>query len=186
MIIRRDSKGPLALVRSGRHEQQAALDSMKRFRNIAGVSYATKQKSSLKHRKEGRKCEKTDSATNETDRHLSGARCISHGHERATECGKHIVGGNLRVGGELAGYAKVLLRACDAHGTRVPSMRRGERERTCLERTAFGFSQGVWCPTMVEGRSAKSSFSDIILVRLEDKGESVNTCLHGFRLVSGG
>ena len=68
-------------------------------------------------------CKKTDSATDD-DGHLSGARYISHGQRR---CGKHIV----RVGGrdyELAGYANVLLRACDAHGTRVPSMRPGERQ----------------------------------------------------------
>ena len=40
--------------------------------------------------------------------------------------------------GELAGYAKVLLRARDAHGIRVPSIRPGERQRSCLSAQRSG------------------------------------------------
>lgn len=77
-----------------------------------------------------------------------GARYISHEQRRGVVSTLWEGVGGWE--GELAGYAKVLLRACDAHGTRVPSMRPGERQRTCLERTAFGLPQDGWCSTVVE------------------------------------
>lgn len=89
---------------------------------VMRVFHMRPTESSLKQRRRG--CEKTDSATEKTDTcQVPGTSAM-----RRQRCGKHIVG---KVGGwegELAGYAKVLLRACDAHGTRVPSMRPDERQ----------------------------------------------------------
>ena len=70
------------------------------------------------------RCEKTDSAKRaKTD------TCQVPGTSAMSSEG--VVSTLWEVGGwdyELAGYANVLLRACDAHGTRVPSMRPDERQ----------------------------------------------------------
>jgi len=91
MIIRRNRKGPLALIRCGRH----VWTPTQRFRN-AGVSKRDR-KNYLSSKEKG-ECEKTDSAkrTRQTDTcQVPGTSAMKQ--RAATRCGKHIVG-NLEGG----------------------------------------------------------------------------------------
>lgn len=177
MIIRRNSKGPFALIRRGRH----VWAPTQRFRN-AGVS----KRDRMNHfsSKEKGECEKTDLAkrTRQADTcQVSGTSAMSSEQRRGvvSTLWEKLEGGRMRLLATQTCYSEHATRIAQEYLRCAPTRDRGyassaQRSGHCRKKRRAG----LWSRSQVE--FLRQRFG-----KTWSQRENMNVCPHGSRLAGG-